>query len=59
MINEAIPADKKVALLAVVDEQGSRFVAAARSGDHWTFAAELDRLWTGEITGRVLGRATR
>ncbi len=57
VLADALPPDKTVALLAVVDDDGTRLVAAARAGDRWTFAAELDRPWDGDLRGSVAVRA--
>lgn len=49
----ALPADKRGALLILVDEKGARAHFAARLGDHWKVAAGAGKPWDGPVHAEV------
>lgn len=50
-----VPEGKRGALMGVVDASGNaRFGVAARIGDGWQLAADVEKRWGGPVSGQVL-----
>lgn len=49
-----IPTGKTGAVIGVVTERGLVLGLAARLNDTWTLGGDVERTWSGDVTGRVM-----
>lgn len=52
-LETAVPPGKRAAVVAVADPTGVKLGVAARLGDHWKLAGDVERDWSGAVTGSV------
>lgn len=52
-ITDVIPAEHTAAIIAVANLDGFSATFAAKIGTHWQIDAELERKWSGQISGSV------
>lgn len=52
-ITDVIPPEHSQAVVAVVNFDGFSATYAAKLGDHWKLDAEIEKKWSGNVTGSV------
>ena len=52
-ITDVIPDGHTQAVVAVVNMDGFSATYAAKLGDHWKLDAEIEKKWSGNVTGSV------